>query len=207
FQPRRSLRMLPYYRHAERVVDLKPLFETMDLPADIDPGAAAAYGGGRIALLSGQLNDAVMAFVSARNRDARLDCLQFDLGEAYWRDGQFRKGLGLYEAGAVPTRSMPEQRRQRIALMKRRAGDLEDRTDEASRLELAAIYRRLGRWPEAVKIYRSLTEDGQGCADALYHLGVAAELQNRNDEATLYYERAVKALPSHYEANLRLQNR
>jgi tetratricopeptide (TPR) repeat protein len=208
FLPRQSLQMLPFYRYAANVVDLKPLFKAMDLPADIVPGAAAAYGSGRIALILGQLNDAVIAFVSARKKDERLTFLQFDLGEAYWRDGQFRKALGLYgAAAAVKTRSIPEPCRERIVAMKRRIGEIEECTGEASVLELAALYRRFGRWPESVELYRDLAENVRGCADALYHLGVAAGLQGRNDEAVLYYERAVTALPSHYEANLQLQNR
>lgn len=202
--PDQKLPSVPYFEFAEAVVDLKPLYVGLGIPFDDPaPAGAAAYAQGRALMAARRLDEAASAYARAWDAESRLGYLAFDLAEAFWTARRYGRSLELYEkAGDAAGDGRGGMHGRRVEQLEARLEALASAGGEAAALEAAAIQRRLGRWEEAVAGYARVLERFHGCGDALFHLGLAAELAGRRDEALGFYARCLEAQPEHYEAGL-----
>lgn len=128
--------------------------------------------------------------------------------------------LGLFEAAlthathAFAIGASPGSRllRARLLFQLRRYGEAHAAFADAARLgvggpavglDVALCLRRLGRWPEAEAVYRSLMTTADTVVEALVGLADAAEESGRPGDAVGPLRRAVAAMPGHLGARLK----
>jgi Tfp pilus assembly protein PilF/O-antigen ligase len=89
---------------------------------------------------------------------------------------------------------------RRMDDLKNRLHALESASGEAEMLERAIILRRLGRWNESLTVFDQVLSTYPNSAEALFNLGVKAEIGAQNATALDYYRQAVDSMPEHQAA-------
>ena len=199
---------VPHVAVAEDLVDIARLHQSMGIAGTTsDDIAAANYAQGRVLLLAGITDPAETAYRDAWSRDASFSIAQFGLAEVRWRQGRFADAIQLYaeapHSDEVPG-VMNAYRLHREELVAR-AEALRTLEDIPSRLERARLLRKIGDWGAALPIYESVLIENPSEPEALFHLGVAAEIGGDSNLAKEYYTRTVTEMPGHFDATKRLE--
>lgn len=189
---RRSMR--PDYRH-EAITLADAGFVTQELGLNErvrDLKSMANYGLGRAALAAGEPQRTIAAL-----NEVPLPESNYLLGESHWLLATFDEAISQYSL-AFDGGTRQSLRIQAHLNALQEIGDLD------ARLESASLLAKLGRWNEALAIYRSVSNEDPANAEALYGLGINAEMLGDESTATQFYQRAVTSLPNHRKAAERL---
>ncbi|PSC02440.1 hypothetical protein SLNSH_24105 [Alsobacter soli] len=167
----------------------------VDMPALLNAGAALRRRGLRLS--EARLSEAPwgdLALGRAPHLSTFDGQLTLDLGETPVRVADLAEAAEEYEtAGDLGRAEGLYRTAARI-----------DRWDPVLPFNLANVLYAQGREAEAVIAYQTALARDPGYVDALYNLGVLANLKDAYDDAERYYQTALKLEPAHAEARFNL---
>ncbi len=189
--------MRPAYRHeAIALADIGFVVQQLGLNERVrDLKSIANYGLGRAALAAGDPQRAIAALKDVST--SAIPESNYLAGQSYWLSGKFNDAIQMYEL-AITGGAYQSLRIQA------RLKALEGIGDGDARLESASLLAKLGRWNDALAIYQSVSNEDPANAEALYGMGINAEIQGDTSAAKQFYQRAVTSLPNHRAAAERL---
>ncbi|MCC6796680.1 MAG: tetratricopeptide repeat protein [Candidatus Hydrogenedentes bacterium] len=197
----------PMWNRALAVFDYPFIVRQMHVTrAQLDSVAAACFGVGRANLMQGNGSEAASYLSVATKQDPRFAQAIDNLGDLEWVQGAFAESIEYYEQ-AVSQSQLPgnEAMRSIVELRSAQIAVLLANGDVPSKLFAARLLRRNGQWTKATQIYADVLAADSENADALFHLGIAAEIEGRAEEAHRMYEKSLLAAPDHLGAALRLK--
>ena len=196
-----------YYDYASNVFDLSFVYKRMDYLLDRkNPVAVTALGQGRVSFAQGKFDEAEKWIRTALEIEPESAQLQFYLAETLWQAGRYSLAEGVYET-ARRCEKLPGNQAfmvsiQRIDIHIETIGTEED---IASLLQTADLLRKRGRLSEAWAIYERVIRKNPNSSEALYNLGIQAEISGNIEEAISMYSKAYRENPHHYANSKRLQ--
>ncbi|NUM56311.1 MAG: O-antigen ligase family protein [Candidatus Hydrogenedentes bacterium] len=193
------------WRRAAAVFDYPFIRDEMGLLRDPNRlSLVCSFGLGRAKLLANDSRAAAVELQYVYMADPNFTESCNVLADALWSLGSFADSVRTY-AWARTIAERTEPMRPIVDAENARIETLMSSSATDDRLFAARLLRRIGRWDEARAIYSEVIVWEPANAEALYHLGIAAEIDGNTLAATEFYDKAVQSAPDQVGAAMRLE--
>ncbi len=173
---------------AIKVYDFDSILETMAVSPGQNSYAsfATTLARGHVSYVQGGLSQAEDDFRKSIQRAPQKRIAHYALAETLWDAGKFSEALKEYDLASDKSIEA--------------AADL----DIAGLLEHARKLRRLGRWEDALELYKTILSTHPDEPDALFNMGVEAEIKGDFEAGKKAYAHAYRSSPQHRQSITRL---
>ena len=202
-----SFQNYAYHAILENLVELRKLYlqpeKFLATPKNIQAADMARAMRARITLIMGDTDKAETILSTLQDNGACSRNILFMSGNVLWQQGKYALAIRAYQKAAT----CPPVMGDLVYQARKRLESLGKAPSLPEQLERAMLLRKLGKWEDAISLYREIwhTNAGNpGAADACFNLGVSEEIKGNPQKALSLYKKTLRLLPCHFAAKRRI---